>query len=57
MQISDLIEQPEFVVEFGRSLEFVDDLGVDVNGLIELVLLLEFAGLVLCLVDVQSAPL
>jgi hypothetical protein len=57
VQISELVEQPEFVVEFGRALEFVDDLGVEVNGPIELVLLLELAGLVLCLVDVQSAPL
>jgi len=57
LQISHLVEQPEFVVEFGRSLEFLDDLGVEVDGLIELILLLEFAGLVLCLVDVQSAPL
>jgi len=57
VEVPNLIEQPELIVELGRSFKRVNYLGIQVNRLFELILLLEFARLVLGLVDVQSAPL
>jgi hypothetical protein len=56
VEIPDLVEQRELLCELRCPVELVQDLDVELDGLLVLPLELELPGLVLRLFDVQRKP-